>query len=115
MINDEQLLRIAKTRKSKKFAKTTLLGELARTFVKQKVTPANKRTAKIMAMWPNIVTGDLAKHSKASQFVNGTLTVVVDSPPYLYQMRLVKQQFIQKLRKKGVASIKNIRLVIGQI
>ena len=115
MIDDEQLLQIAKTRKSKKFARMSLVGDITRRFVNQKVTPANKRTAKIIALWPSVITGDFAKHSKASQFAGGNLTVIVDSPAYLYQMRLAKQGLIQKLKQKGVTNIKNIRLVIGSI
>jgi hypothetical protein len=69
---------------------------------------------KINRIWLNLLTEQELKHTKLMGVNEGTLSVSVDSPAWMYQMR-IRQTKILKQLKEEVSEIKQIRFKIGTI
>ncbi|MCM8795602.1 MAG: DUF721 domain-containing protein [Candidatus Omnitrophica bacterium] len=54
------------------------------------------------------------RHIKFNYFKKGILNISVDSPIWLYQLSLEKENLLAKLRQKSTA-IKDIRFRLGEI
>ncbi len=69
---------------------------------------------KIDRIWKNLLTEQELKHTKLSGISEETLSVCVDSPAWMHQMR-IRQTKILKQLKEEVSNIKHIRFKIGTI
>ena len=69
---------------------------------------------KIDRIWKNLLTEQELKHTKLSGINKETLSVCVDSPAWMHQMR-TRQIKILKQLKEEVSDIKYIRFKIGTI
>jgi len=69
---------------------------------------------KIDRIWKNLLTEQELKHTKLIGIKEGALSVYVDSPAWLHQMR-IRQTKILKQLKEEVADIKHIYFKIGTI
>lgn len=69
---------------------------------------------KVDRIWQNLLNEQELKHTKLSGIKEETLCVHVDSPAWLYQMR-IRQTKILKQLKEEVSDIKHIRFKIGKI
>jgi len=85
-------------------------------YIQRRVLPLENKYASIADVFGELVGAEIHSHCKLSGVFGGQLKVLVDSPVYLYQMRLCSpallEQFTQLCPK---ARIKNIRFVIGSI
>ena len=66
------------------------------------------RHDKIDRIWKNLLTVQELKHTKLIGIKEETLSVFVDSPAWMYQMR-IRQTKILKQLKEEVSDIKHIR------
>ena len=69
---------------------------------------------KIERIWQNLLTEQEFRHTKIIGVKKETISVCVDSPAWLYQMR-TKQHKILKQLKEDVPDIKHIQFKIGAI
>jgi len=69
---------------------------------------------KIDRIWQNLLTEQELKHTKLMGVKEETLSVSVDSPAWMYQMR-IRQMKILKQLKEEISDIKHIRFKIGNI
>jgi len=69
---------------------------------------------KVERVWQNLLNKQELKHTKLAGINNGTLSVHVDSPAWLYQMR-VRQTKLLKQLKEEIADVKYIRFKIGKV
>ena len=69
---------------------------------------------KIQRIWQNLLTKQELKHTKLLGVNENTLSVCVDSPAWLYQMRIRQTKILRQL-KEEVSDIKSIRFKIGKI
>jgi predicted nucleic acid-binding Zn ribbon protein len=69
---------------------------------------------KVERVWQNLLNGQELKHTKLVGINEGTLSVFVDSPAWLYQMR-IRQTKILKQLKEDAPDIKYIQFKIGKI
>ena len=69
---------------------------------------------KIERIWQNLLTQQEQKHTKIVGVKEETLFLNVDSPAWLFQMRIRKGKILQQL-KEEVSDIKYIRLKIGTV
>ena len=72
------------------------------------------RHNKIDRVWRNLLTKQELKHTKIMGVKEETLSVYVDSPAWMYQMRM-RQTKILKQFKEEVSDIKHIHFKIGKI
>ena len=83
-----------------------VIGDMA-----EKNPDVHNKTERI---WQNLLNKQEIKHTKLIGINNGTLAVYVDSPAWLYQMR-IRQTKILKQLKEEVPDIKRIRFKIGKV
>lgn len=69
---------------------------------------------KLDAVWKNLLTEQERKHAKLNGIKEGVLSVSVDSPAWLYQLR-TRQAKILKQLKEDIPDVKSIRFKIGSI
>ena len=65
-------------------------------------------------IWKNVLTEKESKHTKIEGLKDGCLFVYVDSPVWLYQMR-IRQTKVLKQLKEEMPQIKYIRFKMGKI
>lgn len=70
--------------------------------------------SKINRIWINLLTEQELKHTKLVGVNEETLSVYVDSPAWMHQMR-IRQTKILKQLKEEVSDIKHIRFKIGKV
>lgn len=64
--------------------------------------------------WQNILEKDELKHTVLQGVKDKKVSILVDSPAWLYQMRLKKGKLVEKL-KDIIPDIENISFKIGKI
>ena len=69
---------------------------------------------KIDRIWKNLLTEQELKHTKLIGIKEETLSVCVDSPAWMHQMRIRQTKILKQLREE-VSDIKHIRFKIGKI
>ena len=69
---------------------------------------------KVERIWKNVVNEKELKHTRMMGIKEGTLFVCVDSPAWMYQMR-IRQSRILKQLKEEVPQIQYIRFKMGKI
>jgi predicted nucleic acid-binding Zn ribbon protein len=66
-------------------------------------------------LWPQIAGPKTAEHTRAVEVDGRALVVVVDSPPWIAQLRFLKPQLIKKIDARiGKGLITDLRFVLGQ-
>ena len=65
-------------------------------------TPAETRLkeGRIWLVWEDAVGSRIASHAKPAAFRNGTLTLTVDSAPWMQQLSYLKRELIAKVNKE---------------
>ncbi len=69
---------------------------------------------KIDRLWMNILNDSEQKHTKILGIKDGMVSVVVDSPAWLYQMNIKKNNILKELQAE-IPNIDSIRFRIGKI
>ena len=83
------------------------LGEEMVTFFKQTVVQRQTKLAKIAQSWVSLVPETLSDHCALHGLSRGTLTVLVDSAPHLYEL---KQLLLSGLENQLVLACKSTGL-----
>lgn len=81
-------------------------------------TPAEKRLVegRIWVVWDQAVGERIALHAQPSAFREGTLTVTVDSAPWMQQLTYLKKDLIAKVNGElGCEMVKEIFMKAGRI
>jgi predicted nucleic acid-binding Zn ribbon protein len=69
---------------------------------------------KVERIWQNLLNQQELRHTKLVGIKDGVLNVHVDSPAWLYQMRIRQAKIIESMQNE-VSNIKTIRFQIGTI
>jgi len=69
---------------------------------------------KLERIWENILEKEDIKHTRILGMNQGKVLVVVDSPAWMYQMRMKKTRLLQKLIDE-IPDVKEIRFKIGKV
>ena len=65
-------------------------------------------------LWADLLPAELAGHTRLNGLSQGCLTIEVDSPAYLYELRLCAGQLVRRLSEIcPAAGIRNLKLVIA--
>jgi len=65
-------------------------------------------------LWPEIAGPKTAEHTRAVEVDGKTLVIVVDSPPWIVQLRFLKPQLLRKVAGRvGKGLIDDMRFVLG--
>lgn len=80
--------------------------------------PAGKRLkeGKIWLIWNDCVGEQIASHARPAAFRDGTLTLCVDSAPWMQQLNFLKKQLMEKLNARlGEELVREIFLKAGTV
>ncbi|OGX05753.1 MAG: hypothetical protein A2Z88_11135 [Omnitrophica WOR_2 bacterium GWA2_47_8] len=68
---------------------------------------------KIQNYWEKIAGKEGLKHTRIDRFYEGQLTIVVDSPAWLYQLNTKKTKFLKDF-KLTIPEVKNLVFIVGK-
>ena len=81
-----------------------------------KIQEEPKDKEKILDAWGNVVGPKAKEHSKPASITRDTLTIEVDSSPWMYELNLNKNNILKNLAKLlNNNSIRDIRFKIGEM
>ena len=70
---------------------------------------------RLVDAWPGVAGKKIAQHTRALSFEKGVLTVAVDGPAWMNQLRFLKPQLMRSLAPKITRGrLKDIRFVLGR-
>jgi predicted nucleic acid-binding Zn ribbon protein len=81
-------------------------------------TPAEKRLheGRIWVVWESAVGSRIASHAAPAAFRDGTLTLAVDSAPWMQQLTYLKKELIAKVNGElGEEMVKDIYMKAGKV
>jgi predicted nucleic acid-binding Zn ribbon protein len=81
-------------------------------------TPAEKRLneGRIWVVWESAVGSRIASHAVPTAFREGTLTLAVDSAPWMQQLSFLKRELVAKVNGElGEEMVKDLYLKAGKI
>ena len=81
-------------------------------------TPAEKRLreGEIWLVWESAVGSRIASHTSPAAFRDGTLTVAVDSAPWMQQLSFMKKELIAKVNEQlGEEMVQELYLKAGKV
>ncbi|GFO60898.1 hypothetical protein GMST_32230 [Geomonas silvestris] len=99
-----------------KMKRPAALSDLLRAFLSG--TPAEKRLyeGRIWLVWDQAVGERIASHAQPSAYREGTLTVTVDSAPWMQQLTYLKKELIAKVNDElGQEMVREIYMKAGRI
>lgn len=114
MSGEEQKLRdICKWRKRKRYSVKSL-GDMAGELFERNISPKHAKYEKISQIWEELLPRELAKHCWIDNFNGGHLKVKVDSPAYLYELKMCSESLLEELNRNFAgARIREIKLSLA--
>jgi len=114
MDEGEQLRNIIKWRTKQKLNKTTRLGDVVKQLMENRVSPRQARFEAIAEVWSRLLPAEVHSHCEIADISGGQLRVLVDSPSYVYDLRLCSPELLEELQQQCPrARIKKIKFTIG--
>ncbi len=107
--HDAELSRLHRVKQSRPPTHTALGPEMV-SFFKQSVAKRHTKLSKIAECWAALVPETLNDHCALESFSRGSLTVVVDSSPHLYELKQLllaglEQQLLLACKQGGLHKI----------
>jgi len=94
--------------------KTVRLGDTVQRLMDNWVSPQQSIYESVSQQWDSILPEELGRHCSLADTSRGQLRVVVDSPSYMYELRLCSSQLVEELQRRcPKARIRRIKLVLG--
>ena len=101
-------------RKNRRRTGVTRLGEAATRLLESQILPRQARFGAVVEAWDSLLPAELRRHCKLAEVSAGQLTVLVDSPSYVYELRLCSSELLEQLQQQCPrARIKKIRITVG--
>ena len=91
------LNRITESRRTRQTAKP--LANLVNKFVKQEVAPRQKKLSRLGQTWGELLPEELLNHTCLENLYRGTLRVLVDDAPSLFELNQIKEELLDQLRE----------------
>jgi len=93
---------------------TGRLGYTLRDILENRISPQHARFSSIINAWHQLVPAELAQHCKVIGLSGAALRVLVDSPVYMYELKLCSSELLNKLQRQyPQARIRKIELAVG--
>ena len=106
------LNRVTETRRSRKA--TRPLANLVDKFMRREVIPRQKKLLRLGHVWQEVLPEELLEHTCLETLYRGTLRVLVDNAPSLFELNQMKEELLNQLQQHcpNVAPVE-IRFVRG--
>ncbi|MEM8874205.1 MAG: DUF721 domain-containing protein [Planctomycetota bacterium] len=85
---------------------TDKLGAEVVALFNRQIRPRHNKFGKLSAAWEALLPPELAEHCALESLTRGTLTVLVDSSPHLYELRQLMLAGVEQELKTAVPSAK---------
>ncbi len=90
------------------------LGDTLAELMTSSLQPKHEMFEAVAKFWDEVVPAEVKEHCRITSISNGRIRVAVDSPTYLYQIRLSSAGLLATLRDQGPsARFKKIDCFIG--
>ena len=112
-VEDQEIPVIAKflVPKERKEAK---LGMVLADYFNSQLKPMQKQCAKIEQVWNEIIDPQMGLHCRCGGIKAGVVEIKVDSPVYVYQLSLQKDQLLEQIREAAPGlKAKKLKVVLG--
>jgi len=88
------------------------LGQALSVYMEQRVLPKYQKYGGVFDAWQQLLPDELAKHCRIDAIKAGQLTVAVDSPAYMHELRLCSGELLEQLQQFcPKARIRKIKLL----
>ncbi len=93
---------------------TKTIGDVMDDVFKKMRLTLHARTEQIAAEWPKLVGLDISRNTRPAHLENGVLTVYVNHPAWLYELRgALSAEILARIQKQfGTTDIKTIRWTV---
>ena len=113
MDESEQLRSILEWRTKQKPDRTARLGDTIKQLMENRISPQHARFGPIAQLWGQLLPEELYRHCELTDISGGQLKVLVDSPAYMYELRLCSSELLKELQRRcPKARIKKIKFVV---
>lgn len=111
---NEQLRNIAKRQAKKESFRLVRLGDALSGLMEDWIGPQQSRFGAIAEVWSQLLPAELSQHCRIADISGGRLKVLVDSPSYLYELRLCTSELLSELQRQcPKVRIKKIKFTVG--
>ena len=94
--------------------KTAQLGDVVKKLMDEQIEPQQRRLGSLDEVWGQLLPDELAQHCEIAGVSRGQLKVSVDSPAYMYELRLCSSELLSEVQQRCPrAGIKKIKFVIS--
>jgi predicted nucleic acid-binding Zn ribbon protein len=94
--------------------KVEKIGDTVQQMMDNLVSPQQSIYESVSEVWDEILPDELGRHCRVADTSRGQLRIIVDSPAYMYELRLCSSQLLTELQNRCPrARIKRIKLVLG--
>jgi len=101
-------------RPKQKRADAERLGDVAKQLMQGWISTQQSRYESLTELWGELLPEELGRHCEITDVSGGQLKVAVDSPSYVYELRLCSTELLKELRQKcPSAKINKIRFVVS--
>ncbi len=114
-MDDRQLREITMWRGKPATKSTTRLDTIVEGLIKKRITRQQKKSGPVVELWQELLPEKLQQHCKLESMKGGILHVEVDTPSYVYQMQLLKQELLLQLQQQcPAARLQQIRFKLSR-
>ena len=114
MDEHEQLRSAAKWRTKRQPDRTIKLGDIVKDYIGSWVSPQQTRFELMARQWNQLLPVGLREHCKIVDICGGQMKVLVDSSPYMHELRLCSPELFAEMQQRcPKARIKKIKFAVG--
>jgi hypothetical protein len=90
------------------------LGDVVAQLMDGRMAPRQRRFESIVGIWRQLLPTELADHCRIVDVSANRLKVLVDSPSYMYELRLCSSAILEELQRRcPAARVRKISFVVG--
>ena len=109
----EQLRNAVRWKKKATFNRTAKLSDTLSKVMKR-IGTRQRRFGGVYEFWSELLPDELREHCRLESIYDGQLEVMVDSPAYMYELRLCSSQLLGELQRNfGRGRIRKINFAVG--
>lgn len=95
--------------------KPRLLGDAVNQYIAERIEPRQETSDDVAAAWKELAPRNAAGFCRLAEITRGRVRIVVNSPSYLYQLRLSGPELLRQLQARcGRKAVKEIKFEIGR-
>lgn len=116
MDEGQQLENVLRRQKANRLDRAVRLGETVKQLLERRIAPQQRRLGPVLESWRAMLPEELNRHCRITGLSSGQLEVKVDSPSYMYELRLCSSQLLETLERHCPgARISRIKFSIGKV